>query len=84
MKNLAAAPEHKHRRAALEARLMTKLKGQQDPRIAGQGDVFDNYPYAGAERGLYERRQNGEDVTTGWVNRSDYEPAPLNDHGAAK
>jgi arylsulfatase A-like enzyme len=82
--NLAAAPEHQERRAAMETRLMAKLKEQQDPRIAGQGDVFDNYPYAGAERGMYERFLNGEKMKTGWVNRTDYEPAPLNDHGAAK
>ena len=82
--NLATAPEHQERRAAMEERLMAKLKEQQDPRIAGQGDVFDNYPYAEAERGLYERVKNGETVKTGWVNRSDYEPAPLKDNGEPK
>jgi N-sulfoglucosamine sulfohydrolase len=82
--NLAAAPEHQKRRSELETRLTAKLKQQQDPRMTGKGDVFDNYPYAGAERGLYQRLKNGEKVKTGWVNPSDYEPAPLNDHGAAK
>jgi hypothetical protein len=47
MNNLAAAPEHQDRRAALEAQLLAKLKEQEDPRMSGQGDVFDNYPYAG-------------------------------------
>ena len=75
--NLAAAPETRERRAALEARLMARLKEQDDPRISGQGDVFDTYPYAGTERGLYDRYLKGEKLKTGWVNPSDYEPAPL-------
>jgi len=82
--NLAAAPEHQERRAALEARLLARLKEQDDPRMSGRGEVFDNYPYAGRERGLYERLQRGEKVKTGWVNPSDYELAPLDDHGAPK
>jgi hypothetical protein len=82
--NLAAAPEHQERRAALESRLLAKLKEQDDPRISGQGDIFDNYPYAGVERGLYDRLQKGGKVKTGWVNPSDYEPGPLNDQGEPK
>jgi N-sulfoglucosamine sulfohydrolase len=61
--------------------LPAKLKEQGDPRISGQGDLFDNYPYAGAERGLYERFMKGEKLKTGWVNPSDYEPAPLDNGG---
>ena len=82
--NLASAPGHQTRRAAMEARLIARLKEQDDPRISGRGDVFDNYPYAGAERGLYERRLKGEKVKTGWVNPTDYEPGPLNDNGEPK
>jgi arylsulfatase A-like enzyme len=79
--NLAAAPENQERRAALETRLLAKLKEQGDPRMSGQGEVFDSYPYAGAERGLYDRYLKGEKLKTGWVNPSDYEPAPLDDSG---
>jgi arylsulfatase A-like enzyme len=82
--NLADEPAHQDRRAAMESRLMSRLREQLDPRMAGQGDLFDNYPYAGAERGLYERMANGEKVKTDWVNMSDYEPKPLNDHGEAQ
>lgn len=77
--NLATTPGHQERRAALEARLLAKLKEQGDPRISGHGDLFDNYPYAGAERGLYERYLKGEKLKTGWVNPTDYEPAPLDE-----
>lgn len=75
--NLAASSAHQARRAALEAQLLAKLKQQDDPRISGQGDVFDNYPYAGPERGLYERHLKGEKIKTGWVSPTDWEPAPL-------
>jgi arylsulfatase A-like enzyme len=81
MNNLAAAPEHQDRRAALGAQLLARLKEQQDPRMSGQGDVFDNYPYAGAERGLYERYLKGEKIKTGWVNPTDYETEPLENPG---
>ncbi len=75
--NLAAAPEHQTRRAALEAQMFTQLKQEGDPRLAGNGEVFDRYPYAGAERGLYERYLKGEKLKTGWVSPTDAEPAPL-------
>ena len=29
---------------ALRAELFAQLKEQNDPRVLGQGDVFDNYP----------------------------------------
>ena len=75
--NLAASPEHQSRRAALETQLLAKLKQQDDPRMSGNGEMFDNYPYAGAERGLYDRYLKGEKLKTGWVNPTDWEPAPL-------
>lgn len=77
--NLAAAPAQQTRRADLEAQLLAKLKQQGDPRMSGQGDVFDNYPYAGKERGLYDRYLKGEKLDTGWVNPTDAEPAPLDE-----
>jgi arylsulfatase A-like enzyme len=81
LNNLAGSPAQRERRNELEARLRAELTKQGDPRMAGQGDVFDKYPYAGVERGLYERRQRGENVKTGWVNPTDYEPGPLSDDG---
>jgi len=82
--NLAAAPEHQQRRAAMEARMTAKLQNQDDPRRFGRGEVFDNYPYAGRERNMHERFMKGEKPDTRWVNPTDYEPDPLDDHGAAK
>ena len=76
---LAADPAQQARRAALETQLMAELKQQGDPRMAGHGEIFDNYPYAGKERGLYERYLKGLKLETNWVSPTDAEPAPLDD-----
>ena len=81
--NLAAAAEQQARRAAMESQLLAKLKQQDDPRMSGKGEVFDNYPYAGAERGLYDRYLKGEKVKTPWVNPTDAESAPLDETSTA-
>jgi N-sulfoglucosamine sulfohydrolase len=41
--NLAAQPDFAERMKALRERLMEELKRQQDPRVLGKGDVFDQY-----------------------------------------
>jgi len=45
--NLAANPAHQSRRTKLHDTLMAELKKQNDPRVLGQGEVFDNYPGKG-------------------------------------
>ncbi len=51
-----------------------ELKMQQDPRMFGNGNVFDNYPYGEPRvRNFYERFMKGEQVKAGWVNESDFE-----------
>jgi hypothetical protein len=77
--NLASSPDQQTRRAALETQLFAKLRQQQDPRMSGHGEIFDQYPYAGAERGLYDRYLKGEKLKTGWVNPTDAEPAPIDE-----
>ena len=55
-----------------------ELTEQGDPRMSGNGHIFDEYTYAFENvRGFYERYMNGESMATGWVNESDYEVAPL-------
>ena len=76
--NLAETPQHQKQMAALRTEMTKRLTEQQDPRILGDGDLFDQYPYANkTERGFYERYMNGEKIKAGWVNPSDFEPAPL-------
>ncbi|MFO0424541.1 MAG: sulfatase, partial [Planctomycetia bacterium] len=44
VKNLARDKAHAADRERLEARLMAALRDQQDPRVLGKGDQFDEYP----------------------------------------
>lgn len=41
---LAADPAHRAKVTGLREKLLAQLKEQQDPRVLGQGAVFDNYP----------------------------------------
>ncbi len=78
VQNLAAQPATAARRAALQAELHARLKAEGDPRMFGQGEVFDRYVHANpAHANFYERFMKGERPKTGWVNPTDYEPAPL-------
>lgn len=76
--NLAGHTDFAAVQAKLKQQLTDMLKAQGDPRIFGQGKVFDDYPYADARfRDFYERHQRGEKLSPGWVNPSDFEPKPL-------
>lgn len=53
--------------------MVQKLTEQKDPRMLGNGDVFDHYPYAGNVKDFYNRYMNGENITAGWVNKTDFD-----------
>jgi hypothetical protein len=58
--------------------LYAKLKAQGDPRMFGQGAVFDRYLHSNQGHvNFYERYMKGEKLNAGWVNKTDFEPAPL-------
>jgi arylsulfatase A-like enzyme len=78
LKNLAAAPEQQSRREKLRKQLFAELKRQGDPRMTGNGGVFEAEPYAvPTHRNFYERFIRGEKITADWVNETDFEKAPL-------
>ncbi|MDQ3621722.1 MAG: sulfatase [Verrucomicrobiota bacterium] len=78
LNNLAALPEQKGLKERLRAQLFDELKAQEDPRMFGKGEVFDQYPYAeDANRNFHERTMRGEKLKAGWVNPTDFEKAPL-------
>ena len=55
---------------------MNELQNQNDPRVLGNGDIFDNYSFDNAANwNFYERYMNGEikNFQTGWVEPGDYE-----------
>jgi len=77
LKNLAALPEQQARKERLQRQLFDELKQQKDPRMLGNGGVFEAEPYAGNESNFYERWMKGEPLKAGWVNETDFEPTPL-------
>ena len=76
--NLADSAAHERERASLKRRLFSGLKAQEDPRVLGQGSVFDGYPHAAPGHvGFYDRFMRGEKLKAGWVNESDFEKKPV-------
>lgn len=56
----------------LSQQMTEELVQQNDPRILGNGTIFDSYPPS-ARANFYELFMNGKKLKTGWVNDSDYE-----------
>ncbi len=83
LRNLASKSESAAQRAQLHDALFAELKAQGDPRIVGDGSVFDKYLHANPGHvNFYERFMAGEKLKAPWVNESDFEkpagPTPLN------
>ena len=77
MNNLAGMPEYRELKTALQEQLFAELKQQGDPRMFGNGHVFDEYVFADEKtRNFYERFMNGEKIEAGWVSDSDFEKTP--------
>ena len=53
-----------------------RLREPQDPRVFGQGAIFDRYRPT-HEAGFYERFMSGEKLNAPWVRESDFEPEPI-------
>lgn len=70
--NLAGNKDFFLIKSKLKKGLEAKLREQDDPRILGNGDIFDNYEYAGG-KDYYNRFMAGEVGTAGWVNETDYD-----------
>ncbi len=76
VKNIAGMPEYDRIKRKLHDFLVNKLTEQDDPRIKGNGDIFDNYPYAeDRNRHFHERFMKGEihRNAAGWVDSTDFE-----------
>jgi len=78
MNNLARSPAYASTIAALREQMITELKQQGDPRMFGDGAVFDSYPYSDSRTDhFYERYKAGEKLPAGWVRPTDFEKTPL-------
>jgi arylsulfatase A-like enzyme len=72
--NLADSEEHHLQREQLRQKLFQELADQGDPRMFGQGGVFEAEPCAYEKiRNFHERYMRGEKIPADWVNESDFE-----------
>lgn len=74
IENLANDPKFAELKNRMNLEMTEKLTRDQDPRILGNGDVFDKYVYQGAVQNYYNRYMAGENIPAGWVNSTDYDP----------
>jgi N-sulfoglucosamine sulfohydrolase len=74
--NLAEESVHEGTVKQLRARMESELKQQGDPRMMGNGKVFDEYR-ATSGAGFYEKFMRGEKVNAGWVSPTDFEKEPI-------
>ena len=78
IKNLADNAEFAEHKADLREQMEKELTQQEDPRMEGRGNIFDEYPVATAVANFYERvMKKGEKVPAGWVNPGDFEKETL-------
>ncbi len=72
LNNLADKKEFEAIKKGLHDLLIAELKNQKDPRVFGNGDIFDKYV---PDRGVhfYDRYMRGENVNAGWINQTDFE-----------
>ena len=72
--NLAVSEKHRAEKNLLAKQLVDELTIQQDPRILGKTNYFDEIVYSNpGTRNFYERFMRGEKVSAGWVNATDFE-----------
>jgi hypothetical protein len=77
MNNLATKAEFQAIKHELKNILESELKNQNDPRMFGKGDIFDNYV---PDRNVhfYEKYMKGEKVKSSWINDTDFEKTKKN------
>lgn len=77
--NIADAPRYADQIAQLKKQMSDELTEQGDPRMQGNGEVFDRYLYSDPKTaGFYERYMGGEKgLKAGWVNPDDFEKEPV-------
>lgn len=76
VQNLAAQSVHATIMSQLRERMEAELREQNDPRMAGNGKIFDEYPVTQGA-GFYEKFMRGEKVKAGWALPTDFEKEPV-------
>jgi len=76
MINLATDPGFNPLKQKMREQLIQNLSKQEDPRVLGNGDIFDKYTYSSETvRDFYNRYMKGEISrrSAGWVDSTDFE-----------
>ena len=74
IKNIVEYDKYISIKDSLKKILIDDLTKNKDPRMIGDGDVFDIYPYADMRtKNFYDRYMRGELLNSDWVNPTDFE-----------
>ena len=74
MRNLAGDARYREAQEQLRRQMVAELKAQDDPRMFGNGGLFEAFPTADtATRNFYQRYMSGEKLPSKWVTPSDFE-----------
>jgi len=69
--------QHREVAQKLAEKMTHLLKQEADPRMFGQGEIFEKYPYVDPKRrNFYHRFMQGEAPPANWVNPDDIEKDP--------
>jgi len=75
MVNLADDPAYGDIMADMASEMTARLVEEGDPRVFGNGGIFDSYPDVSGARQYYNRIKAGEKVPSTWISDTDFEPA---------
>ena len=74
IKNILEYGKYISLKDSLKKILIEDLTKNKDPRILGDGEIFDIYPYADIRiKNFYDRYMKGELLDSDWVNPTDFE-----------
>jgi arylsulfatase A-like enzyme len=74
IKNIVKNDNYNSLKDSLRKILIKDLTKNKDPRVIGNGNIFDNYIYAEKRtRNFYKRYMSGELLDSDWVNSTDFE-----------
>lgn len=76
MYNIADKANLKYVKDKLSSEMVKRLTLQDDPRMRGNGEIFDKYPNVTKGRFYWNRMRNGESIPANWINPSDFESWP--------
>jgi N-sulfoglucosamine sulfohydrolase len=75
VRNLAGQAAHQGMKRMLQTQLLSQLESQHDPRMFGEGAIFDLYRHGrDYTRNYYNRYMQGEQIEARWINETDFEP----------